>query len=110
MAVDDEILVTVFSDAEAMRQKVEAARAGEDPVDHLSDYEKDLKKQMAGNARDATPDCCDPDYMSLSSAPAFNDAASADASSAPVDKQVETDATQIKNTPRPAGQGAPKLG
>lgn len=98
-------------DAEAMRQKVEATRAGEDPVDHLSDYEKKLT-QMAANAAGTTPDYGDPDYMTLSSAPAFNEAASADASSAPIETQTDTEtaSTQMKNAPRPAGQGAPKLG
>jgi hypothetical protein len=99
-----------ISDAEAMRQKVEATRAGEDPVDHLSDYEKDLKKQMVDNAKDVTPDYGDSDYMSLSSAPAFNEAASPDALSMPAEKQVETDSAQIRNAPRPSSQASPKPG
>ena len=107
---EHEVIQQRIANAEAMRQKVEATRAGEDPVDHLSDYENDLKKQMADNAREATPDFGDPDYVSLSSAPAFNEAAAPDALSAPADKQVETDTAQIKKVPRPSSQGTLKIG
>jgi hypothetical protein len=110
---EHEVINQNISDAEAMRQKVEAARAGEDPAaaDHLCEYEKKLT-QMAANATDATPEYGDADYMSLSSAPAFNEAASPEASSVPVETQAETETTsaQMKTTPRPSSQGSLKLG
>jgi hypothetical protein len=108
---EHEVISQRISDAEAMRQKVENARAGEEPAD-LSDYEKDIKQQITAAAKDPTPDYGSGDYMSLSSAPAFNDAADPDTALAPAEAQTETDTAtaQMKKAPRPVGQGAPKLG
>jgi len=99
--------------AEDLRQRAETARAGEttDSLDDLSDYEKQLHQEIASKAKEDTHDY-DTDYNALSSAPAFNGAASPDAVAAPDEKKTETETAQFtisKKAPQPAGQGALKI-
>jgi hypothetical protein len=110
------------ADAKAFKDSVtadrEATLSGRETPDtaqrHLSAYEKELADNVGEGAVQPVADYSSADYMShyqLSSAPAFTaaaDPASRETIRKPTDKDSQT--AEIKNTPQPFGQTAPKLG
>jgi hypothetical protein len=106
-------------DIKRIKEKVlaERERAGEgDPAaaqDRLTGYEKELQAQMEqrrSQMASSAVDYGDPDYREmLSSQPAFNEAANADAPVRRADKkETETASADNKRPLRTPGQGAPK--